>query len=127
MFVGKVDMSDEFLISTPMCVRRFEKSKAWDKEFMRICIGFPRNPTGKLTSSVLVPSEEFPMQRSTRSIFLKRIVLDQYGRTCFCRRCENPGRPHNETCSSRVGKAVIAVGEAIGFGDGKREAHEEPP
>ena len=54
VFVGKVDISDEFLVLTPQggakfrCVKRLSGEASWDREFLKICVGTPWNPAGKI-------------------------------------------------------------------------------
>ena len=55
VFVGKLDRTDEFLLSTPTgamktrCVRRLEGDNAWDLQFLNLCDGSPWNATGRST------------------------------------------------------------------------------
>ena len=107
------------------CIKRLEKDSAWDKEFLKTCIGSPWNPTGKIATNLPVPAEELPNQSRSRRIYLNKAVLEKYGPTSFCRRCEVSGQPHSEECRRRIEKAMIDAGDAILLG-GKREAPTEP-
>ena len=103
VFVGKLDLTDEFLLLTPpgatktRCVRRLEGDNAWDLQFLNLCLGSPWNATARSTQQGLTTQQkdELDSGRRAQRLYLRQHILDKYGRTAGCPGCVGNGQ-HTE-------------------------------
>ena len=103
VFVGKLDLTDEFLLLTPpgatktRCVRRLEGDNAWDLQFLNLCLGSPWNATARSTQQgpTTQQKDELDSGRRAQRLYLRQHILDKYGRTAGCPGCVGNGQ-HTE-------------------------------
>ena len=109
--VGKLDRTDEFLLLTPTCamktrcVKCVEGDNAWDLQFLNLCVGSPWNATARSTQQTptIQQKDELESGRRAKRVYLRRNILDKYGRTAGCPGCVGNGQ-HTEECRASIGQ-----------------------
>ena len=90
--VGKLDRTGEFLLLTPTgamktrCVRRLEGDKAWDLQFLNLCVGSPWNATARSTQQTptIQQKDELESGRRAKIVHLRQNIF-RMPRLCWNR------------------------------------------
>ena len=120
IFVGKLDLTEEFAVLTESgapkvrTIKRMPRPQDECRVLLSKVVGQPWNPTGR-PELVTTPSSEIPATR-TKRIYLRQHILDRYGRTDGCAGCRGLG-PHTQECRRRIEGEMIKAGEAIQIGE----------
>ena len=85
VFVGTLDRTDEVLLLTPTgamktrCVRRLEGDKAWNLQFLNLCVGSPWNATARNTQQTptIQQRDELDSGRRAKRVSLRQNILDK--------------------------------------------------
>ena len=123
VFVGKLLETDECIFLTSAGVgksrtlKRLEPNLQYDLGFLNSCKGSPWNPTGKPEHNTLRRGDPLTAGTGFRRIYITDKILDKYGRTDGCPRCENFDATHNEECRRRIEQAMISAGDAFNHPD----------
>ena len=85
----------------------------YDLEFLNSCKGLPWNTTGKQELNSLKRGDPLTAGTGMRGIYITKQLLDKYGRTDGCPKCEEWGASHSEACRARISQRMISAGEAF--------------
>ena len=116
VWVGRVDQTDEDILLTEhgvkfsRCVKRREASSQYDLEFFEKVKGLPWMPKENL--GITIKNDPLVAGATVKGPYITRGVLDKYGRTPGCPKCEEFGVLHSAECKQRIEKLMIDSGEA---------------
>ena len=123
VLVGKMLETDEAIFLTPFdaaksrTLKRLEPPLQYDHDFLNSCKGAPWNLTGKPEHNTLKRGDPLTAGTGMRRIHITDKVLDKYGQTDGCPRCENFGATHSEECRRRIEQRILSSGEALAHPD----------
>ena len=121
--VGKDDQTDEFVLVTPDGVRKsrsIERQIAETKidvKFLDQYKGLPWSPAGKPDGApISKQSDPLVAGARLRRMYITPAMIQKYGPTEGCPKCENYGPSHSEECRRRLEEKMIQAGEAFRTG-----------
>ena len=131
IFVGKLDLTEEFVVLTPRgaikvrSVKRTDRPKEDNRELLSRVIGQPWNPQGR--AEIAPAAAELPTSRSRR-LYLTQSVLNRYGRTPGCNGCAGIGA-HTDACRKRIEAQMVEAGDAVHLGPEapEKRSHDDAP
>ena len=99
VFFGKLDLSDEVIVSTPKGIettrsfRRMTEDRQWNPGILNIFVGVPWSPRGITTDAL----------GGIRKRCITRALVQTHGATdgCLCRACQGDGQVHVPKCRKR--------------------------
>ena len=116
VWVGRVDQTDEDILLTvdgvkfSRCIKRKEEAKQYDLSFFEKVKGLPWSP--KETLGDAPRRDPLVAGPTIKGPYVTKAVLDKYGRTPGCPKCEEFGVLHSSECKQRIEKLMVDSGEA---------------